>query len=111
VANDIAMPGRDENGDERLPVATALQMAALRRLVRSELPTIRAPVIVFRSGTDHVIPGANARKVLDRIGSERTELVDCPRSFHVVTLDHDAPLVRDRLLAFVGERDRAAGRS
>lgn len=108
VANDIAMPGRDENADARLPVAAALQMAALTKLVRSELPTIHQPVIVFRSGTDHVIPRGNARKVLRRIGSERKELVDCPRSFHVVTLDHDAPLVRDRLLRLAAELDEAA---
>jgi hypothetical protein len=54
-----------------------------------------------------VIPGANARKVLARIGSERTELVPCPRSFHVVTLDFDAPLVRERVHSFALELDAA----
>ncbi len=110
VANDIALPGRDENADDRIPVAAALQMAALTRLVRAELPTIRQPVVVFQSGTDHVIPKANARKVLAKIGSERTELVPCPRSYHVVTLDHDAPVVRERILAFALELDAAKPR-
>jgi carboxylesterase len=105
VANDIAKPGQDENGDDRLPVAAAIQMAALLKLVRSELPEIRQPVVLFRSGTDHVIPRGNARRILATIGSERTELVECPRSFHVVTLDHDAPLVRERVLAFARELD------
>jgi hypothetical protein len=31
--------------------------------------------------------------------------VPCPNSYHVVTLDHDAPLVRDRVLAFANELD------
>ena len=108
VINDIALPGQDENGDERLPVPAAIEMAALLKLVRRELPGIRQPVVLFRSGDDHVIPKANARKVLERIGSGRTELVECPRSYHVVTLDHDAPLVRERLLAFARELDGAA---
>jgi carboxylesterase len=69
---------------------------------------VRQPVVVFRSGTDHVVPGANARKVLERIGSARTELVPCPRSFHVVTLDHDAPLVRERVRSFALELDAAS---
>jgi carboxylesterase len=111
VANDIAKPGQDENADDRIPVPTALEMAALTKLARSELPAVRQPVVVFRSGADHVIPRANASKVLDRIGSERKELVACPRSYHVVTLDHDAPLVRERILAFARELDAAKARA
>jgi carboxylesterase len=55
---------------------------------------------VFRSDTDHVVPRSTVRMLLRRIGSVRTEVVACPRSFHVVTLDHDAPLVCERLIAF-----------
>jgi carboxylesterase len=111
VANDIAMPGVDENADARMPVPAIEQMAAMMRVVRRELPSIRQPVVLFASGADHVIPRGNARRVLARLGSSRADLVRCPRSFHVVTLDHDAPLVRERLLAFARELDgpRAGG--
>ena len=105
VANDVAKAGEDENADDRMPVAALLQMAAMLRVVRGELRTIRQPALIFKSGNDHVIPKANARKVFERIGSDRKELVPCPRSFHVVTLDHDAPLVRERVLAFARELD------
>ena len=108
VANDIAKPGEDENADQRMPVPAVVEMAALLRRARAALDSVRQPVVVFRSGADHVIPHANARKVLERIGSERTELVPCPRSYHVVTLDHDAPLVRERVLSFARELDAAA---
>jgi carboxylesterase len=107
VANDIAKPGQDENADEAIPVPAAIEMAALTKVARSELPGVRQPVVVFRSGDDHVIPRSNARKTLRRIGSIRAELVECPRSYHVVTLDHDAPLVRERVLAFARELDAA----
>jgi carboxylesterase len=100
VANDIAKPGVDENADHVMPVPAVAEMAAMMRGVRRVLPSIRHPVLVFRSGADHVIPRANARKVLRRIGSARAELVTCPSSYHVVTLDHDAPLVRERVLSF-----------
>jgi carboxylesterase len=105
VANDIAMPGRDENADDRMPAPAVLEMVALTRLVRGQLREIRQPVVVFRSATDHVIPRSNAHKVLRRIGSIRKELVVCPRSYHVVTLDHDAPLVRERVLALARALD------
>ena len=109
VANDIAMPGQNENADERMPVPAVAEMAAMLRRVRRELPSIRVPAVVFVSGTDHVIPKGSARKVFERIGSERKELVPCPRSYHVVTLDHDAPLVSERVLALARELD--AGRT
>ncbi|MGH2637060.1 MAG: alpha/beta hydrolase [Actinomycetota bacterium] len=107
VANDMAKPGQDENADDRLPAPAVLEMVALTRLVRRQLPEIRQPLVVFRSATDHVAPRSNARKVIGRIGSERTEVVACPRSYHVVTLDHDAPLVRERVLSFARELDAA----
>jgi carboxylesterase len=76
------------------------------QVVRASLRS-QQPIVIFRSATDHVVPGANARRVLARIGSERTELVSCPSSFHVVSLDHDAPIVRERILSFARDLDAA----
>jgi carboxylesterase len=110
IANDVAKPGVDENADDRMPLPAIVQMARMLSRVRADLATIRAPVVVFVSGVDHVIPKGSARKVFERIGSERKELVPCTSSFHVVTLDHDAPLVRERVLAFARELDVAPSR-
>jgi len=104
--NDIAKPGTDEMAYDRMPVPAIVSMAAMMKRVRAALPSIRQPVVVFASTVDHVISMSNPRRILARIGSERTELVPCPGSFHVVTLDHDAELVRERILAFAHELDR-----
>ena len=45
--------------------------------------------------------------MFEALGSERKELIHCPRSYHVITLDHDAPMVRERVLAFARELDKA----
>jgi carboxylesterase len=111
VGNDIAKPGVVEGAEDKMPVPAMAQMAELLRRARHALPSIRLPVVVFRSGTDHVIPRSNAAKVLARIGSVRSELVECPRSFHVVALDHDAPLVRERIATFATELDAARQRT
>src|SRR5688572_5244945 len=105
IANDIAKPGEDENADERMPVPAVAEMAAMLRRVRRDLPSIRVPAVIFVSGADHVIPKRSARKVFERIGSERKGLVPCPRSFHVVTLDHDATLVCERVLTLALDLD------
>lgn len=109
IPNDVSTPGADEVLYPRMPVPAVAQMADMLRVVRRELRAVRQPLVVFRSGTDHVIPGSNARRVVERVGSSRTELVECPSSFHAVTLDRDAPLVREHVLAFA--RGIAAARS
>jgi carboxylesterase len=110
ISGDIAKPGQDELGDTVMPVPAIAQMAAMLKDVRAALHEIRQPIVVFRSGEDHVIPRTNAQKVLERIGSARRELVLCPNSYHVVTLDHDAPLVREWVLRFAQELDAAKER-
>jgi carboxylesterase len=55
---------------------------------------------VFESTEDHVVPRGTARWLLERIGSERKELVALPNSYHVATLDHDAELIFERTHEF-----------
>lgn len=101
VGGDVKRPGVDEVAYERIPVAALATLRELLRVADRELPRVTAPLVVFGSDEDHVIPKGNPQRVMDRAGSERKELVRCPNSYHVVTLDHDAPLVRERVLAFV----------
>ncbi len=105
IANDVARPGQDELAYDRMPTPAIVQMAAMLRVVRAELGRVRQPLVIFASGTDHVVSKSNPRKVLGAVGSRDTELIACPRSYHVVTLDHDADLVRERLLVFARSLD------
>jgi len=105
IGNDIAMPGQDETAYDVLPVEAIATMAQLLRLVRAELPGVHTPALVFEPAKDHTIPPSNPRKVHAALGSERKELIRCPRSFHVITLDHDAEMVRERVLSFALELD------
>jgi carboxylesterase len=98
VGDDIALRGVTEIAYSELPVPAVAQMARAQRLARRDLSNVTAPVLVFRSTRDHVIPRSNARRVFDALGSTRKELIDCPSSFHVVSLDHDASMVRARAL-------------
>lgn len=100
---DIKKPGQDELAYDRLPVPAIVTMAELMRRARSELARVRAPVLVLAPAKDHTIPESNPRRVLEGIGSARKELIECPNSYHVITLDNDAPMVRERVLAFARE--------
>lgn len=101
VGDDIARPGVTELAYPEIPVAALVQVAAFLRVARRDLPRVRAPALVFRPGADHVVPRSNPERVFRALGSARKELVDCPRSYHVISLDHDAEAVLQRVLGLL----------
>jgi carboxylesterase len=100
IGNDIRKPDQDELPGERVPVRGLAEVAQLMGVVKRQLPSIRQPLLVFESTEDHVVPRGTARWLLERIGSERKELVALPNSYHVATLDHDAELIFERTHEF-----------
>lgn len=101
VGDDIARPGVTELAYPEVPIPALLTMAEFLKIARRDLPTVVAPALVFRPGRDHTIPRSNARRVLDALGSPRKGLVECPDSYHVISLDHDAPMAQARILDFL----------
>ncbi|WP_433872011.1 alpha/beta hydrolase [Saccharopolyspora sp. CA-218241] len=91
VAGDIAAPGVRELAYDRMPLRA---MASLRRLwsvVRAELGEVRQPLVLYRSAVDHVVEPVNAELVLAGVRSADVTSYVLEDSFHVATLDHDAP--------------------
>ncbi len=101
VGDDIARPGVTELAYPELPVSAIATMAGFQRIARRDLPRVTAPTLVFRPGQDHVIPRSNPARVFEALGSPRKQLIECPSSYHVISLDHDAPMVRARILEFL----------
>lgn len=101
VSNDISKPGQDEIAYDRMPLQAVHSLSQLWQVVRDDLPKVTAPVLLMRSATDHVVEPENAEFILEHIGSTDREVVVLPDSFHVATLDNDAPTIVERSLAFV----------
>lgn len=101
ISNDIAKPGQDEGAYDRIPLKAAASLAQLWQLVRADLGRIRQPVLLFQSAVDHVVEPSNARIVMSSISSPDATLVQLPRSYHVATMDHDAPTIFEQSAAFV----------
>jgi carboxylesterase len=93
IANDIAKPGEKELAYGKLPVRAAASLARLWKVVRADLGKVRAPVLLLRSAVDHIVEPVNARIVADGVGSADVTEIVLPDSFHVATLDHDAPMI------------------
>ena len=101
VGNDIKRPGQDELVYERIPLRAASQMGKLIRTADAELSSLTLPLLVFSSPEDHTVKPENARRILQRAGSSEKELIGLPNSYHVATLDYDAPMIFERILGFV----------
>lgn len=93
IGNDIAKPGVTELAYDRTPLRAANSLRELWGVVRAGLPAVMQPVLLFRSAADHVVEPVNSRIVLDEIRSTDTTEIVLPNSFHVATLDNDAPTI------------------
>jgi carboxylesterase len=101
IANDIKKPGMEEHGYTRTPLkAIHSLMQAWRRLI-ADLPQVTAPLIYFRSPEDHVVDGTSQPIILGGIASTDVEVVPLPESYHVATLDNDAPTIFERSAEFI----------
>jgi carboxylesterase len=101
VGNDIKKPGVTEDAYDKIPPHAVHSMLAGYRTVVADLPAVKQPVLLFRSPQDHVVPATSSAQVLDRISSTDAEEVLLEDSFHVATLDNDAPMIFERTLSFV----------
>ena len=93
IASDIKKPGVVELAYPRLPTRAMMQLRQLWAVTRADLHRVTAPTIVFHSVEDHVVEPVNSEILLASIGStDKTEVL-LHDSYHVATLDNDAPTI------------------
>jgi carboxylesterase len=67
--------------------------------VSARLDQIRCPVLLLSSRVDHVVDPVSG-DVLERSVAGPVERVHLEKSFHVATLDWDAPLIEQKVVDF-----------
>ena len=108
IASDIKKPGVVELAYPKLPTRAMMQLRRLWAVTRGDLPKVTAPVIVFHSAEDHVVEPINTQVFLDGISSTDTTEVVLRDSYHVATLDNDAPLIFSRSVDWMRARSGAS---
>jgi carboxylesterase len=93
VAGDIAKPGAVEVAYDRVPLRAFTSLRQFWRLVRTDLPKVTQPLLLYRSAVDHVVEPENSRIVLRSVASTDATEVVLTDSFHVATLDVDADTI------------------
>ena len=102
ITNDIKRADVDEHGYDRVPLQALYSLTRAWDVVSTHLPDITCPVLVFGSDEDHVVEPSNAIEVVQRVESTEVVFVPLHDSYHVATLDNDAPLILEQSSAFIG---------
>jgi carboxylesterase len=99
IGGDIKNPGTQEGALKKTPVASVATLPKMWKTTAAELASVTQPVLVYRSTVDHVVGPASMRVLTAALpGAEVRSLAN---SYHVATLDNDAPEIFDGSLAFI----------
>ena len=101
IGSDIRKPGVTELAYERTPLRAMHSLSRLWPLVVADLGLVTAPVLLYRSRVDHVVEPMSGRLLRDGASSTEVSEVILEDSYHVATLDHDAPAIFAGSLDFV----------
>ncbi|MCV2491343.1 alpha/beta fold hydrolase [Geodermatophilus sp. YIM 151500] len=108
IGSDIKKPGVAELAYDRLPLRGMLALRRLWAATRADLHRVTAPVLVFTSREDHVVEPESSNLLLDGVSTDDVEQVLLDDSYHVATLDNDAPAIFARSAEWM--RARAGAR-
>ena len=110
ITDDIKKPGVTELGYDRVPVRAAATLPQLWKITRDGLGDLTQPVLVYRSTEDHVVGPPSMRALRAGLRSGQLTVRSCEDSYHVATLDNDAPAIFAGSLDFVRAHSRAGNR-
>ena len=100
-------PHTDDGDYSRTPLAAVHELKKLFAAAVRALPAVSAPVQVFKSRTDAVVPPTSLELLKKGLGANLVQVADLASSGHVATLDVDAPLIFTESGAFVATHARS----
>jgi carboxylesterase len=101
IGSDIKKPGVEERAYPRTPLKAAHSMFQAMRTVRQGLPQVTQPMLVLRSRVDHVVDPSSGRLIMAQVSSRDLEERVLEDSYHVATVDNDAPLIFSASAEFI----------
>ncbi|MBA2389175.1 MAG: alpha/beta fold hydrolase [Geodermatophilaceae bacterium] len=106
VANDIKKAGSREVAYDRLPLKAAHSLQEFWATTRADLADVDQPILLFRSREDHVVEPLSGRLLIEGVHSSDVEERLLEDSYHVATLDNDAPAIFEASVAWIHAHSR-----
>ena len=101
IGGDIKKPGVAEAAVDRTPVVAFASLYKLWKRTLAGLPEVTAPILMYRSREDHVVDPLSARLLKRHAVNTTVREVILEDSYHVATLDNDAPTIFDGSVEFI----------
>ena len=108
IGSDIKKPGVQELAYDKTPLKAFASLYAAWPVVRADLHRITCPILAYRSRVDHVVEPISGRLLLEGCAGGTIEERVLEDSYHVATLDNDAPTIFAGSLDFVRAHAPAA---
>jgi len=103
IANDIKKPGMDEHAYAKTPLKAIHSLfQAFPRLI-ADLPRLQVPVLYFHSRDDHVVDTFSVETISAALQGHDLEVRTLEESYHVATLDNDAPQIFEESAEFIAK--------
>lgn len=101
IGNDIKKPGMDERGYDKTPLRALASQLKMWKDVNRDLARVTQPLLLFRSDEDHVVDATSMDLILNGVSSEVADFHALHDSYHVATIDNDAPFIFDTTAEFI----------
>lgn len=101
IINDTKKPNVDEGGYSKLPLQAVYSLQQAWATIKSDIARVTSPVLLMHSRVDHVVEPSNSAWILGHISSKDTTEIWLEDSYHVATLDNDAPLIFSNSVEFI----------
>ena len=102
IGSDIKKEGSEETAYDGTPIAALLSLFEGGDEVHARLGEIRCPTLLFSSREDHVVAPVSGDVVEGSVAGPVVR-IHLENSYHVATLDWDAPLIEERSVDFALE--------
>ncbi|MFT4245067.1 MAG: alpha/beta fold hydrolase [Micrococcaceae bacterium] len=93
IGNDIKKAGVIEGAYDEVPVSATHELKKLLKETRRNLKKIKVPILMFRSTKDKVVPDSDITILERKVGKKYLEKQLLHESYHVATIDNDAPMI------------------
>ena len=101
VGGDIKKEGVNEYAYAKTPLKAANSLLHLLSDVQGRIAAVKEPLMLIHSKEDHVVPSSNAEWILGNVGSGVKEELLLLDSYHVATIDNDAPEIFAKSKIFI----------
>ena len=103
AGSDVADPVACERQQsyDRTPFDCVTSLLELLAHVKHDLQDISIPVLMIQSKKDNTVHPGNVHLIHSLLGSRDKSVIEVEKSYHVITVDYDKELVKEKTYEFI----------